>query len=175
MRFISSHLEGVWIIEPEPHTDERGLFARTFCVHEFAEHGLQTSFVQCSTSWNAKAGTLRGLHYQLQPAAEAKLVRCTAGSLFDVAVDLQPDSKTYLQYIAVELSARNRRAIYIPEMFAHGFQSLEDDTEVFYQISEFYAPELSAGVRYNDARLAIKWPRPVSTISAKDASLPPLA
>ncbi len=174
MRFISSHLEGVWIIEPEPHTDERGLFARTFCVHEFAEHGLQTSFVQCSTSWNAKAGTLRGLHYQLQPAAEAKLVRCTAGSLFDVAVDLRPDSKTYLQYIGVELSAGNRRAIYIPERFAHGFQTLEDNTEVFYQISEFYAPELSVGIRYDDERLAIQWPRPVSIVSSKDASMPQL-
>jgi dTDP-4-dehydrorhamnose 3,5-epimerase len=170
MRFIATKLEGACIIEPEPHEDSRGLFARTFCAREFHEQGLVDSFVQCNTSWNARKGTVRGLHYQLVPSSEVKVVRCTAGALWDVIVDLRPDSQTYLQYVAIELTAKNRRALYIPETFAHGFQSLEDGTEAFYQMSEFYAPKLARGLRYDDPKLGVKWPLPVSLISDQDLS-----
>jgi dTDP-4-dehydrorhamnose 3,5-epimerase len=172
MRFIATKLEGAWIVEPEPKEDERGIFARTFCAREFANHGLAETFVQCNTSWNARKGTVRGLHYQLPPSCEAKLVRCTAGSLWDVMIDLRPDSQTFRQHVGVELSALNRRALYIPEMFAHGFQAIEDGTEVFYQMSEFYAPELATGLRYDDPKLAIVWPLSVTSISEKDRDWP---
>jgi dTDP-4-dehydrorhamnose 3,5-epimerase len=172
MRFLATELAGAFIIEPQPSADERGLFARTFCAAEFAEHGLATEFVQCSTSFNRKRGTLRGLHYQLQPAAEVKLVRCTAGAISDVVVDLRPDSPTHGKHILVELTAENRRALYIPEMFAHGFQTVVDDAEVFYQISEFYAPDHSTGVRFDDPKLGIRWPLPVTSISDKDRGWP---
>jgi dTDP-4-dehydrorhamnose 3,5-epimerase len=172
MQFTPTKLEGAWIIEPQPHKDSRGLFARTYCAREFREQGLVDSFVQCNTSWNASKGALRGLHYQLSPSSEVKLVRCTAGALWDVIVDLRPDSPTYLQHFEVELSARNRFALYVPEMFAHGFQTLEESTEVFYQMSEFYAPKLSRGIRYNDPRLGVKWPLPVASISDQDLSWP---
>ena len=152
----------------EPYTYDRGAFARTFCAAEFREQGLAEHFVQCNMSWNARQGTLRGLHYQRPPSSEIKLVRCTAGALWDVIVDLRSDSPTYLQHAAVELSARNRLALYVPEMFAHGFQTLEDDTEVFYQVSALYAPHLAAGLRYDDPKLRISWPLPVSSISEKD-------
>jgi dTDP-4-dehydrorhamnose 3,5-epimerase len=168
MRFIATKLEGACIVEPEPHQDNRGLFARTFCAHEFRNQGLAETFVQCNTSWNAHKGTVRGLHYQLSPSCEAKLVRCTAGGVWDVIVDLRPESPTYLQHVGVELSARNRRALYIPEMFAHGFQTLEDGTEVFYQMSEFYTPESARGLRHDDPKLGIRWPLPVTSISEKD-------
>ena len=168
MRFIPTKLPGAFLIEPEPRADDRGFFARTFCVREFREHGLVTQFVQCSISVNRQAGTLRGMHYQLPPSCEAKLVRCTAGAIFDVIVDLRRDSPTYLQHFGVDLTAPNRRALYVPEMFAHGFQTLEDETEVFYQISEFYAPDKSTGLRFDDPKLAIHWPRPIATISEKD-------
>jgi dTDP-4-dehydrorhamnose 3,5-epimerase len=168
MRFVSTKLEGAWIVEPDPYEDNRGLFARTFCAHEFRDYGLVDTFVQCNTSWNLLKGTLRGLHYQLAPSCEAKLVRCTAGSLWDAMVDLRPESPTYLQHVGVELSARNRRALYIPERFAHGFQTLEDGTEVFYQMSEFYVPKLSTGIRFDDPKLEIKWPLPVASISDRD-------
>jgi dTDP-4-dehydrorhamnose 3,5-epimerase len=168
MRFIATELIGAYIVEPEPHQDSRGLFARTFCAQEFREHSLVDTFVQCNTSWNARKGTLRGLHYQLPPSSEIKLVRCTAGALWDVIVDLRPDSPTYLQHVGVELTAKNRRALYIPEMFAHGFQTLEDDTEVFYQMSEFYAPKSARGLRFDDPKLAIKWPLPAISISDQD-------
>jgi dTDP-4-dehydrorhamnose 3,5-epimerase len=170
MRFTATKLAGACIIEPQPREDSRGLFARTYCAREFREQGMLDSFVQCNTSWNARKGTVRGLHYQLPPSSEVKLVRCTAGSLWDVIVDLRPDSPTYLQHVAIELSARNRSALYIPEMFAHGFQALEDATEVFYQMSDFYTPKLARGVRYDDPRIAIQWPLPVSSISDQDLS-----
>jgi dTDP-4-dehydrorhamnose 3,5-epimerase len=170
VRFTATKLKDACIVEPEPYQDSRGLFARTFCAREFRGQGLLESFVQCNTSWNAQRGTVRGLHYQLPPSGEAKLVRCTAGSLWDVIVDLRADSETYLEHIGVELSAANRRALYIPEMFAHGFQTLEDGTEVFYQMSEFYAPKLASGLRYDDPRLGIRWPLPVASISEKDLS-----
>jgi dTDP-4-dehydrorhamnose 3,5-epimerase len=168
MRFIATELAGAYIVEPEPHKDSRGLFARIFCAQEFREHGLVDTFVQCNTSWNARKGTLRGLHYQLPPSSEIKLVRCTAGALWDVIVDLRPGSPTYLQHVGVELTAKNRRALYIPEMFAHGFQTLEDGTEVFYQMSEFYAPKSARGLRFDDPKLAIEWPLPVTSTSDQD-------
>jgi dTDP-4-dehydrorhamnose 3,5-epimerase len=175
VRFIETKLTGAFIVEPEPHEDSRGFFARTFCAREFAEHGLESRLLQCSISVNRKSGTLRGLHYQLPPACEVKLLRCTAGALLDVIVDLRPSSPTYLQHISVELSARNRCSLYVPELFAHGFQTLEDETEVFYQMSEFFAPALAAGLRYDDSRLGIQWPLPVAVISDKDLTWPPLS
>ena len=172
MRFAPTPLAGAFIIEPEPFTDDRGIFARTFCAREFGEHGLATTFVQSSTSWSARKGTLRGLHFQLAPACEIKLVRCTSGALFDVIVDLRPGSPTYLRHTSVELSAANRKALHIPEMFAHGFQTLEDGTEISYQTSQFYAPELGAGLRWSDSRLDIRWPLEVTAISDRDRSWP---
>lgn len=163
---------GAFLVELEKLEDSRGFFARTFCTREFAQNGLETSFVQCSVSFNRKKGTLRGMHYQKHPACEAKLVRVTAGAIYDVVVDLRPDSATYLKYIGVELSAENHCALYVPKMFAHGFQTLEDNTEVFYQISEFYSPEASTGIRYNDIKLKINWPLPVTSISDKDLNWP---
>lgn len=171
MRFTELSLKGTYIVEPQRHEDSRGFFARTFCAREFRDQNLVEKFVQCSTSWNARAGTVRGMHYQLPPSCEVKLVRCTAGALLDVIVDLRPDSPSYLQHVGVQLSARNRLALYIPEMFAHGYQTLEDGTEVFYQMSEFYAPEMSAGLRYDDPKLGIRWPLTVSVVSEKDRAL----
>ena len=170
MQFTATKLEGPWVIEPQLHEDSRGLFARTYCAREFREQGLVDLFVQCNTSWNARKGTMRGLHYQLPPSSEVKLVRCTAGALLDVIVDLRPGSPTYLQHVAIELTATNRLALYIPGMFAHGFQALEDGTEVFYQMSEFYAPKLARGLRYDDPRLGINWPLPITSISDQDLS-----
>jgi dTDP-4-dehydrorhamnose 3,5-epimerase len=168
MQFIPTKLAGAYIIEPQPHVDNRGLFARTFCANEFRAQGLVDGIAQCNTSWNLSKGTLRGLHFQLSPSSEVKLVRCTAGALWDVIVDLRPQSATYLQYVAVELTAGNRSALYIPEMFAHGFQTLEEGTEVFYQMSQFYAPKLARGIRYDDPKIGIKWPLPVTSISDLD-------
>ena len=175
MIFIPTKLSGVFIVEPEPHPDARGFFARTFCAREFKEQGLATEFVQCSISANRARGTLRGLHYQLPPAGEIKLVRCTSGASHDVVVDLRHDSPTYLEHLGVELTARNRRALYIPEMFAHGLQTLADETEVFYQISEFHAPDKSVGLRFDDPKLGIQWPLPVTVINDKDRNWPLLA
>ena len=158
MEFVPLKLAGAYVIEPEVRADHRGLFARTFCRDEFAERGLVSTFVQCNVSFNHKAGTLRGMHYQADPSPEVKLVRCTMGAAFDVVVDLRPDSPTYRQWASVELSAENRRAVYIPAGFAHGFQTLTDATELFYQMSEFYVPELAAGVRWDDPALGIGWP-----------------
>ncbi|HSZ77291.1 MAG TPA: dTDP-4-dehydrorhamnose 3,5-epimerase [Chthoniobacterales bacterium] len=168
MRFTPTKLAGAYVIEPQPHADSRGLFARTFCANEFRAQGLVDVFVQCNTSWNVSKGTLRGLHFQLSPSSEVKLVRCTAGALWDVIVDLRPQSATYLQHVAIELTAGNRLALYIPEMFAHGFQTLEEGTEVFYQMSQFYAPKLARGIRYDDPKIGIKWPLPVTSISDLD-------
>jgi dTDP-4-dehydrorhamnose 3,5-epimerase len=170
--FIETKLKGAFIVEPEPHEDSRGAFARTFCAREFAARGLLAQFVQCSVSSSRKRGTLRGLHYQLPPACEVKLVRCTAGALYDVIVDLRPGSPTYRQHIGAELTARNRWALYVPEMFAHGFQTLEENTDVFYQISQYYAPQTATGVRFDDPRLAVQWPLPVAALSEKDMNWP---
>ena len=172
MRFEPTKLSGAFIVEPEPHEDSRGFFARTFCAREFSARGLAPVFVQSSISFNRKRGTMRGLHYQLPPAGEVKLVRCTAGALYDVIVDLRPGSPTYLQHLGVELTARNRRAVYVPEMFAHGLQTLEDETEVFYQINAFHAPDKATGIRCDDPKLGIQWPLPVAEMSGKDRNWP---
>jgi dTDP-4-dehydrorhamnose 3,5-epimerase len=174
MIFQPTSLAGAFIVDIDPREDSRGLFARTFCVREFAAVGLEKDFVQCSVSFNRFRGTLRGLHYQLAPCTEAKLVRCTSGAIHDVIVDFRPDSPTYLRHFSIELSAKNRRALYVPKMFAHGLQTLEDDTEIFYHISEYYAPEQSTGLKYDDPVLGISWPLPISSISDKDAAWPRL-
>jgi dTDP-4-dehydrorhamnose 3,5-epimerase len=175
MIFKPTKLSGAYIIEPERHEDARGFFARTFCAREFEEHGLVGKFVQSSVSATRLRGTVRGMHCQLPPACEVKLVRCTSGGIYDVIVDLRKDSSTYLQHMGVELTAENGRALYVPEMFAHGFQALENDAVVFYQISEFYAPATAIGLRYNDPKLAIQWPLPVSMVGDKDLNWPLLS
>jgi len=168
MRFTETDLKGAFIIEPDRIEDDRGFFARTFCRREFEKHGLNPNLVQCSVSFNAKKGTLRGMHYQATPHEEVRLVRCTSGALYDVLLDLRVDSSTFQQWIAVELTAENQTMVYIPEGVAHGFQTLEDHTEVFYQMSEFYHPECAKGVRWDDPAFGIQWPLAVSMASPKD-------
>lgn len=172
MLFTETALPGAYLIDLEKREDTRGLFARTFCVNEFEAHGLRSALVQCNLSYNYKAGTLRGMHYQIEPAPEAKLVRCTRGAIYDVIIDMRPESRTYMKHIGVELTADNRRALYVPELFAHGYQALSDGAEVFYQVSEFYTPSTERGLSYSDPAFAIKWPLPISEISEKDASWP---
>lgn len=172
MRFIETPLPGVWVIEPQRLEDERGFFARTWCRDEFAEHGLNPNFAQCSVSFNAKRGTLRGMHWQAAPHEEAKLIRCTMGAIYDVALDVRPTSATFKHWFAVELSAQNRTMLYVPEGCAHGFQTLEDNSEVFYQISAPYHAESARGARFDDAAFAIRWPLPVTEITKKDQSFP---
>ena len=168
MKFVETELKGAFIVEPDHLEDERGFFARTWCRKEFEQHGLNSNVVQCNISFNRNKGTLRGMHYQASPFEEAKLVRCTMGAIYDVIIDLRPDSKTFMRWISVELTVQNRKMIYIPEGFAHGFQTLENDTEVFYQMSEFYASEYARGVRWNDSQFNITWPDEVRIISGKD-------
>ena len=170
MIFTETRLKGAFIIDIEPIEDDRGFFARSWCRNEFEKHGLNPDLVQCNISFNKKKGTLRGMHYQTAPHEESKLVRCTRGSLFDVIIDLRENSGTYKKWFGIELSAENRRMIYIPDGFAHGFQTLEDNTEVFYQMTEFYYPECTGGVRWNDPLFAIKWPLPIKIISRKDSN-----
>lgn len=172
MQFIETALKGAYFVDLETRHDDRGYFARTFCAREFEEHGLQAVVAQCNLSVSYQKGTLRGIHYLSPPAQEAKLVRVSRGAIYDVIIDLRPDSPTYYQHIAVELTAQNRRALYVPPLFAHGFQTLADDTEVLYQMSDFYAPGLERGLRYDDPALNIRWPLPVTVISEKDASWP---
>ena len=175
MRFTAAELPGVWIINVEPRGDARGFLARTYCAEEFAAHGLCTRWVQMSTVFNPLAGTLRGLHFQQAPHAEVKLVRCTAGQVYDVIVDLRPDSPTFRRSMAIELSAQNRRMVYIPEGLAHGMQTLESESELFYMMSEFYAPEAAAGVRWDDPAFAVSWPAAPTAgriIAAKDQEWP---
>ena len=172
MLFTKTQLEGAWLVEPEPIRDSRGWFARTFCEREFEAHGLETRFVQHSTSQNVQRGTLRGMHFQTAPHAEVKLVRCLKGAIYDVIIDLNPGSPTYRQWQGFELSASNMRQIYIPKGFAHGFQTLDDECEIGYLISEFYAPEASSGLRWDDPAFGINWPLPVSVMSDKDKSWP---
>jgi dTDP-4-dehydrorhamnose 3,5-epimerase len=175
MRFTETALEGAFIIDIERREDERGFFARTFCTREFEAHGLKPTFVQCHTSLNHRAGTLRGMHYQVAPAAETKLVRCTSGAICDIIVDLRPASPTYLEHVAVELTADGGRQLYVPEMFAHGFVTLAEHTEIAYQVGGFYAPEHERGLRYDDPALGISWPVTVRVISRKDANWPLMA
>ena len=165
-------LPGVWLIVPVCQEDERGGFGRLFCAQEFGQRGLEARFVQCSTSFNRRAGTLRGMHYQVAPHEETKLVRCTMGAIYDVLVDLRVDSSTYRRWAAFTLTAANRHTVYIPPGVAHGFQTLTTDAEVFYQISEFYHPESARGVRWNDAAFGINWPDGERILSARDASFP---
>jgi len=159
MIFTETKLHGAYIIEPQPLQDERGFFARTFCQEGFKAHGLNFRVAQCNISFNEEKGTLRGMHYQVAPFAEAKLVRCTMGAIYDVIVDLQPDSPTFKQWFSAELTAENRRALYVPEDFAHGFQTLTDNAEVFYQMSEFYHPDCARSVRWDDPAFGIEWPK----------------
>lgn len=172
MKFQHTKLPGVFEVHLEPIRDERGFFARSWCEHEFRDHGLNPLVAQCNVSFNEKRGTLRGLHLQAEPHPEVKLVRCTQGALYDVAVDLRPASPTFKQWIGILLSAANRHMIYIPEGVAHGFLTLEDRTEISYMMSEFYYPELSRGVRWNDPAFHIAWPEPLSVISERDNSYP---
>jgi len=172
MIFVETPLKGAYVIDPERLADERGFFARTWCRQEFEAHGLDSGLVQCSISFNHKRGTLRGMHYQVAPQAEAKLVRCTAGAIHDVVVDLRRESSTFCGWFAAELSADNHKMLYIPEGFAHGFLTLTDNTEVFYQISEYYVPESARGVRWDDPAFAISWPAYPIVISQRDSSYP---
>lgn len=172
MIFTKTKLEGAWIIDLEPRNDDRGFFSRVFCAKEFEAHGLKPSIAQMNSSFNHKKGTLRGMHYQLPPAAETKVIRCTRGAIYDVIIDMRENSPTYLQHIGVELTEQNRRALYVPEMFAHGYQALTDGAEVIYQVGEFYTPGYERGLRHDDPAFGIQWPIPVSVISEKDASWP---
>lgn len=175
MIFTETKLRGAFIIDPEPRADHRGFFARSFCAREFAEHGLNERVVNTNISSNIAKGTLRGMHFQRPPYAEAKLVRCTRGAIYDVIVDLRADSPTFKQWVGVELTADNYRQLYVPEGFAHGFQTLEDHTDVVYQVSEFYTPGAEGGLRFNDPSFAITWPLAVAVISDKDAAWPDYA
>jgi dTDP-4-dehydrorhamnose 3,5-epimerase len=168
MIFQETKLTGAFIIDVERREDDRGFFARVFCQREFADHGLNPLITQANVAFNKKRGTMRGMHFQFPPAAESKLVRCTRGAIHDIIVDLRPESPTYLDHIAVELTADNHRALYVPERFAHGYQVLEDGTETSYQVGEFYAPHLESGLLYSDPRLGLRWPLPVTEISPKD-------
>jgi dTDP-4-dehydrorhamnose 3,5-epimerase len=168
MIFSETKLKGAFVLELEARADHRGFFARTFCAREFEQHGLNPAIAQCNFSYNHQRGTLRGLHYQIPPVSETKVVSCLRGAIYDVIIDLRPDSPTYKQHIDIELTAENHRALYIPEMFAHGFQTLTDDAEVFYQMGEFYTPGYDRGLRYDDPEFKIDWPLPVSVISDRD-------
>ena len=172
MIFHETKLPGVFEIHLEPKGDERGFFARSWCQHEFEEYGLNPVAVQCNVSFNERKGTLRGLHYQAEPHPETKLVRCTQGAIYDVVVDLRPSSATFKKWIGVILTAADRNMVYVPEGFAHGFLTLDDRTEIFYQMSEFYHPELSRGVRWNDRAFGIEWPSPPEVITERDQTYP---
>jgi dTDP-4-dehydrorhamnose 3,5-epimerase len=169
-----TRLPDVYVVEPEPVEDERGFFARIFSASEFLEHGLEAAVAECSISYNNARWTLRGLHYQRAPHEEAKLVRCTRGAVYDVALDLRPGSPTHLQWEAVELSAENRLALYVPPGCAHGYLTLEEGSELLYQISERYEPGFAAGVRWDDPVVGLEWPVVPAVISERDASFPPL-
>ena len=172
MKFTATKLAGAWIIELDRLEDERGFFARSFCQREFDKLGMNNTVVQSNVSYNASKGTLRGMHYQVAPAEETKLVRCTRGSIVDNIVDMRKDSPTYRQHVCVELNADNHRSLFVPANFAHGFQTLEDDTEVMYMVSGFYTPKCERGLRFNDPALNIQWPQPVEHVSDKDAQWP---
>jgi dTDP-4-dehydrorhamnose 3,5-epimerase len=172
MIFTQTPLESAFVVDPESIGDDRGFFTRAFCANEFEAHGLKPAVVQTNMSYNHRKGTIRGLHYQRAPAAEAKFMRCISGAIWDVIVDLRPGSPTHMQHFGVELSAENRRALYVPERFAHGYLSLSDGAEVLYTVSEFYTPGVEGGYRFDDPALGIEWPIPVDVISEKDASWP---
>jgi dTDP-4-dehydrorhamnose 3,5-epimerase len=170
--FQETKLSGAFIVDLEPRADERGFFARTYCEREFKEHGLPTWYPQCNLSRNRRAGTLRGMHYNAAPHGEAKLIRCATGAVYDVIVDMRAGSPTMLSWIGVELGAENGRALFVPAGFAHGFITLTDDTDVFYQMGDFYRPEAARGLRWNDPRLALRWPREPTMVAERDAAYP---
>lgn len=172
MFFTETHLKDAYIIDLNRLDDERGFFARSWCRREFEEHGLNPELVQCNISFNNRKGTMRGMHYQAKPHEEAKLIRCTMGSIYDIIVDIRPDSPSFKQHLGVTLTPSNRRMLYVPEGFAHGFLTLEDDTEVFYQMSEFFAPDHARGFRWDDPAFAIELPSAVQVISERDRSYP---
>lgn len=172
MIFKKTKLNDAYIIQPEKTEDSRGFFARLWCQREFEQHGLNPQLVQCNISFNKQKGTLRGMHFQIAPFGEAKLVRCTRGAIYDVIIDLRPNSSTFRKYFAEFLTAENHKMLYVPEGFAHGFQTLEDNTEVFYQMSEFYAPKHTGGVRWNDPAFNVSWPTEVQVISERDKNHP---
>lgn len=174
MIFTETKLKGAFIVDLERREDSRGFFARAFCQNEFEAHGLKPIVAQANIASNLKKGTIRGMHFQFPPAAESKYVRCTRGAILDIIVDLRPDSSTYLQHVAVELNEDNQRALYVPERFAHGYQALRDNTDTSYQVGEFYAPDAEGGLMYNDPRLGLKWPLPLTVISEKDQKFMPL-
>ncbi len=169
MIFIPTSLNGAYLIQPEPIEDERGFFARMFCKDEFKKQGIDFSCVQCNLSYNGKKGTLRGMHYQAAPHEEAKIVSCVRGSIFDVIVDIRPNSPTYKKWYGAELTAKNHSMLYVPKGFAHGFQTLEDDCEVFYMMGEYYHPESARGMRWDDDQVGIEWPIKITSISKSDA------
>lgn len=175
MTFGETVLKGAFLIDLEPRSDARGFFARSFCQREFAAHGLNPLIAQVNLAFNHHQGTIRGMHFQFPPAAESKVVRCTKGSILDIIVDLRPESATFLQHVAIELSEQNHRALYIPERFAHGYQALQPNTEMTYHAGEFYTPGTEGGLLYNDPRLGLEWPLPPAAVSEKDQSWPPLA
>lgn len=175
MKFTETKLKGAFIIDIEPKSDDRGFFARILCQNELEEYGLKSKIAQANIAFNAKRGTLRGMHFQFPPAAETKIVRATRGAILDIIVDLRPESLTYLEHVMVELTADNHRALYVPERFAHGYQVLEDNTETSYHVGEFYTPAAEGGLHYNDPRLGLAWPLPVSEISSKDSVWKPLS
>jgi dTDP-4-dehydrorhamnose 3,5-epimerase len=170
--FTETKLKGAFIIDLERREDSRGFFARAFCQKEFKAHGLKPVIAQANIASNFKKGTVRGMHFQYPPAAETKLVRCTRGRILDIIVDLRPESTTYMQHVSIELSDDNQLALYVPERFAHGYQTLRDNTDTSYQVGEFYTPEAEAGLMYNDPRLSLNWPMPVTVISEKDQKFP---
>lgn len=170
--FIETKLKGAYIIDLERRGDDRGFFARSWCRQEFEDHGLSPRCVQINIGFSPKKGTLRGMHHQVAPHREVKVVRCTMGAIFDVIIDLRPDSPTHRQWTGVELNSGNRRMLYVPEGFAHGYQTLEDNTEIYYQTSQFYAPDSARGVRYNDPAFGIEWPLGVASISNADGLWP---
>lgn len=172
MIFTETKLKGAFVIDLERREDPRGFFARAFCQNEFRNHGLKPIIFQANIASNFKRGTIRGMHFQYPPAAETKLVRCTRGAILDIIVDLRPEGETYLQHVAVEMNEENQRALFVPERFAHGYQALRDNTDTSYQVGEFYTPDAEGGLLYNDPRLALKWPLPLSVISEKDQKFP---
>lgn len=172
MRFKETDLVGAWLIDPNPHEDDRGRFMRAWCAQEFAEHGLNFSPVQANMGFSVRKGTVRGMHFQEAPALEAKLVRCTRGTIFDVVLDLRPESPSYDEWYGLQLSAENGRMLYVPEHCAHGYQTLEDDTEIYYMASEFYTPNSVRGVRFDDPAFSIQWPLVVTVVSEQDRNWP---
>lgn len=169
MKFIETSLKGAFVIEIEPNEDARGFFARTYCEKEFKAHAIEVRFVQSNISFTKRKGTLRGMHYQASPHEEEKIVSCARGSIFDVIVDIRPDSSTYTKWFAVELSSENRKILYVPKGFAHGFQTLADESEVTYQMGSEYVPDAARGIRWDDAKFGIEWPLKITRMSDKDA------